>query len=149
MSVLPFAYTCNHCDKQYKNQRCLEKHQGRHRAIKYKCDVCNVTYAFKRNLVSHTKFVHPLVHWKMCCKQVFGTVRAFHEHQRRVHIRPLACAVEACSFRTGRHELLAQHILHQHSLDDDEVDADAAAKALMGDDEWGAILEHFDSQLVY
>ncbi|CAO1424697.1 unnamed protein product [Diamesa tonsa] len=52
-------YECNHCLKQFYNQRILERHQRIHLTTKYKCLLCDKVQSNRKdNVMRHIRLIH-------------------------------------------------------------------------------------------
>lgn len=101
-------FTCEICEKSFKNLRLLFCHKSTHNSSKIKCEVCEkflkVT-TFKEHLreVHATEFnFHCLI-----CNQFYKTKKTLKRHQK-IHNKKFECDI--CHHRFARGDVLNKHL---------------------------------------
>ena len=96
------SYSCQYCEKVFRQKITLKEHEKIHMQGRPKCDICHKSFSYKHVLQAHMKAIHSCEHHFRCdiCLKTFSTKYLFQLH-KSVHTdyRPYKCDVCQKTFK--------------------------------------------------
>ncbi|XP_057661553.1 zinc finger protein 62 homolog isoform X3 [Diorhabda carinulata] len=99
------CFSCKLCPCKFNSRSGLNKHVRKEhgetiKLVKYKCDICNVTFPYKKNILKHNRCLHPSKSY-LCstCGQTFTVKHKFTTHLTKHEEQSFMCTVCGKRFR--------------------------------------------------
>ena len=102
---------CNKCTKEFSNPYSLKKHMYEHGERKFKCEVCDMMFAFRSQLSDHsTTHAKDTRYWcqRAGCSSHFGRARDLKAHLEMHDTEPMK--YPHCAYTSKDKRNIHQHI---------------------------------------
>ena len=90
-------YVCNKCNTQYVSVQKFNVHKCSDTKEVYTCDICKITFVYRRNLMTHVKEIHKTTHDAYCCtvcRKTFQAKRYLKAHMiKHNQDKPFTCTL--------------------------------------------------------
>ena len=121
-------YSCQKCQKCFKNISLLKRHDLLHTGTTgtdskfdgkkkdFECPTCHMAFTNNSNMKRHVSFIHEDGKRHICprCGKSFGTKEYVKEHVNIVHERKKPFKCDYCQLRFGRKSDLKSHVSFNH-----------------------------------
>ncbi|XP_067897334.1 histone H4 transcription factor-like isoform X4 [Heterodontus francisci] len=110
------TFPCQHCDKQFANERLLRDHVRNH-VNQFKCPLCDMTCTTFSSLRTHIKFRHCDERPYGCdfCENSFKNLYDLRKHIETHNDEPTyRCSSDGCNFSARSVQTLKQHYRRIH-----------------------------------